>query len=65
MVFIGFGFLMTFLKKYGYSAVGFNFLLGALTIQWAMICQGFYRLNDNYKIEIGIDRYLKLINYIF
>jgi ammonium transporter Rh len=34
MVFIGFGFLMTFLRKYGYSSVGINFLIGGLAIQW-------------------------------
>ena len=32
MMFIGFGFLMVFLKRYGYSAVGFNFFLAALAI---------------------------------
>ena len=33
MIFIGFGFLMTFLSKYGFSSVGFNFLISAVTIQ--------------------------------
>ncbi|KAK2163750.1 hypothetical protein NP493_1447g00082 [Ridgeia piscesae] len=33
MVFVGFGFLMTFLKKYGFSSVGFNMLLAALALQ--------------------------------
>ncbi len=33
MIFAGFGFLMTFLKKFGYSAVGINFLLAALACQ--------------------------------
>ena len=41
MIFVGFGFLMTFLRRYGYGAVGFNFLLAALAIQWAILCQGF------------------------
>jgi len=27
MMFIGFGFLMTYLKRYGYSAISFNFLI--------------------------------------
>lgn len=39
MIFIGFGFLMTFLKRYGYGAVGFNMLLAAVTIQWAMLVE--------------------------
>jgi len=42
MIFVGFGFLMTFLQDYGYSSVGFNFLISALTIQWAILCNGFW-----------------------
>ena len=34
MVFIGFGFLMTYLKRYAYGAIGLNFFLSALVIQW-------------------------------
>ena len=34
MIFIGFGFLMTFLRKYGHSSVGLNFLVAAFVIQW-------------------------------
>ena len=40
MIFIGFGFLMTFLKKYGFSSVGYNFLISCLAVQWAMISNG-------------------------
>lgn len=40
MMFIGFGFLMTFLKKYGYSSVGYNFLLAAYVLQWALLVRG-------------------------
>ncbi|CAH0727198.1 unnamed protein product, partial [Brenthis ino] len=47
MIFIGFGFLMTFLKKYSYSALGFNWFLAALVIQWALLCQSFYHMTDN------------------
>lgn len=42
MMFIGFGFLMTFLKRYGYSAVALNFLIAAIVLQWATLCQGFF-----------------------
>jgi len=40
MIFVGFGFLMTFLKKYGLSAVSLNMLISALCIQWSMIVAG-------------------------
>lgn len=59
MVFVGFGFLMTFLRKYGFSAVGFNFLLAALMIQWALLCNGFYDLDENTKIPLSIVSLLK------
>jgi len=41
MIFIGFGFLMTFLRKYGYSSVGLNFLVASFVIQWHMLVGGF------------------------
>jgi ammonium transporter Rh len=41
MMFIGFGFLMTFLSHYSYSAIGFNFILCAFTVEWALIMRGF------------------------
>jgi len=41
MIFIGFGFLMTFLRKYGYSAVGLNMFLAVLCIQWFILAGGF------------------------
>ncbi|KAG5880983.1 hypothetical protein JTB14_024522 [Gonioctena quinquepunctata] len=55
MIFIGFGFLMTFLKRYGYSSVGFTLLLASFIIQWALLCQGFFELNADYEIELGIE----------
>merc|ERR1711899_219464 len=41
MIFIGFGFLMTFLKKYGLSAVFLNMMISALCIQWTILVSGF------------------------
>ena len=56
MVFIGFGLLLTFLKKYGFSAMGYNFLISALVIEWATMMQGFFEMQDN-KIHVGLERY--------
>ncbi|XP_063173369.1 ammonium transporter Rh type A isoform X1 [Candoia aspera] len=47
MIFIGFGFLMTFLKKYGFSSVGINLLIAALGIQWGILLQGFWHMQSN------------------
>lgn len=46
MIFIGFGYLMTFLKKYGFSGSAFNLLVAALTIQWAFLARGIFQLDN-------------------
>ncbi|MCL4128988.1 UNVERIFIED_CONTAM: hypothetical protein GTU68_015455 [Idotea baltica] len=46
MIFIGFGFLMTFLKRYGFGAVGLNFLVAATCLEWAVLVNGFFHLHD-------------------
>lgn len=53
MVFMGFGFLMTFLKRYGYSSVAFNLLLGAFVIQWHILLHGFTQM-ENEEIAINL-----------
>lgn len=35
MLFLGFGFLMTFLKRYGYSAIGLTMILCVFTTEWS------------------------------
>merc|ERR1719295_1841320 len=40
MIFVGFGFLMTFLHKYSFSSVGYNFFISAIAIQWSIIMHG-------------------------
>ncbi|XP_036772040.1 ammonium transporter Rh type A [Manis pentadactyla] len=53
MIFVGFGFLMTFLKNYGFSSVGINLFVAALGLQWGTIIQGILYSNGK-KIQIGI-----------
>ncbi|XP_037000928.2 ammonium transporter Rh type C [Artibeus jamaicensis] len=62
MIFVGFGFLMTFLKRYGYSSVAFNFLLAAFGIQWAVLMQGWFHSFHNGYILVGVEN---LINADF
>ncbi|XP_012692011.1 rh family, C glycoprotein a [Clupea harengus] len=64
MIFVGFGFLMTFLKRYSFGAVGFNFLVAAFGIQWALLMQGWFHSLDpeTGKIYIGVE---SLINADF
>jgi len=40
---IGFGYLVTFLRKYRYSGVGFTFVLSALIFEWSLIVLVFWQ----------------------
>nr|AIC81183.1 Rh family C glycoprotein 1 [Anabas testudineus] len=64
MIYVGFGFLMTFLKRYSFGGVGFNFLISAFGFQWALLMQGWFHSLDytDGKIKIGIEN---LINADF
>lgn len=57
MIFIGFGFLMTFVHRYSWSAVGMNFLLSALAVQWSMLTIAFFKAavkSDWSKLQLDI-----------
>jgi ammonium transporter Rh len=58
MMFIGFGFLMTFLKKYGYGSVGFNMLIAVYVTEWALLVRGWLEegIHDEGKFKIGIPK---------
>lgn len=60
MLFIGLGFLMSFLQRYAYSAVGFSFLIGCFVIEWAILIKGWLILGFNYArigfIPVNIDK---------
>ncbi|KAM6406422.1 ammonium transporter Rh type A [Pluvialis apricaria] len=53
MIFVGFGFLMTFLKKYGFSSVGINMLIAAFGLQWGTLMQGFWHMKGG-KIHVDV-----------
>jgi len=54
MIFIGFGFLMTFLERYGFSSVGLNMLVSALVLQWATLAAGWILHLEGGIIHVGI-----------
>ena len=43
MVFVGFGFLMTFLKNSSWTAIGFTYLIACWSIQITVLLTGFWR----------------------
>ena len=58
LVFVGFGFLMVFLKSHSWSAVGLNLLIGAFSIQLSILCKGFWTNAhtgawDKYPIDLN------------
>lgn len=64
MIWIGFGFLMTFLKKYSQSAVGLTFLVGAILVQVALICEGLMNVKLGKRAYISLGRSVSTLVYI-
>ena len=65
MIFIGFGFLMVFLKNNSWTSIGFNYLIACWAIQitilargfWINICEYYHDENHHWhKIELDIDK---------
>jgi ammonium transporter Rh len=63
MIVVGFGFLMTFLKRYSWSSLGFNFLFTAFTVQWSMLVQGWFNESPAEEL-IPSDGTLTNLNFI-
>ncbi|RNA27197.1 ammonium transporter Rh type B-like [Brachionus plicatilis] len=55
MMFIGFGFLMTFLKRYGYGAVGLNFIIAAFVLEWSILVRGWLEAGINGEADFTIN----------
>ena len=53
MLFVGFGFLMTFLPRFGYAAVCFTMIITVVCVEWTILVSGFIRL-DSATLEIPI-----------
>lgn len=61
MIFIGFGFLMTFLKTHSWSSIGFNFLIGCWAIQCVILSYGFWNQAIFWKTMGKIPIEIKLL----
>lgn len=55
MMFVGFGFLMTFLKRYGYGAVGLNFIVAAYVLEWSILIRGWLEAGIHGEAEFSIN----------
>ncbi|XP_034162772.2 solute carrier family 12 member 5b isoform X2 [Pangasianodon hypophthalmus] len=62
MIFIGFGCLLAFFRRYGFGGMVFNFLIATFAIQWAILVQGFFHFYYDGKIHLGV---INLINAEF
>ena len=64
MVIIGFGFIMTYLKRYGYGSIGFNLLIVAFVIQWSLLVHGWINWNEgNGQFSINLNRFVSFGNH--
>ena len=63
MIFVGFGFLMVFLKTHSWTSVGYNFLIAAYALQVTILMNGFWHqaFEDKpwHKIELNIEELIK------
>lgn len=55
MIFIGFGFLMVFLKNNSWTSIGFNYLIAAWAIQITILFRGFWAQIGNYYFNKNHD----------
>jgi ammonium transporter Rh len=52
MMFVGFGYLMTFLRAYGLGAVGFTMFITCLGVEWALLVENTMSGGLNVKINM-------------
>ncbi|GAM18180.1 hypothetical protein SAMD00019534_013550 [Acytostelium subglobosum LB1] len=68
MIFFGFGFLMVFLRRYGYSALGYTFIISAMVAQWSVLLMGFVEFilhNESFRHELFYFNVETLLNGLF
>jgi ammonium transporter Rh len=62
MIFFGFGFLMAFLRRAGFTSIGYSFLIAALVCQYSIVLENFFFELDNPKFNhrrhVGVENML-------
>lgn len=61
IVFLGFGFLGSYLVRYGFSSIGFNLLVAAVATQWAIVLNGMESWYYRGKVSISLRRWVVLL----
>ena len=56
MLFGGFGFLMAFLRRHGFTAVALTMLLTVVATEWAVLFKGIFRLDAMFSFGITFER---------
>ena len=61
MLFVGFGFLMTFLPRFGYSAVCFTMIITVCCVEWGILVTGFLNMeHETMTIHITWLRFVQI-----
>lgn len=61
IVILGFGFLGTFLVRYGFSASGFNLLVAVMATQWAIVLNGVELIYYTGTARLNLKRWVKAV----
>ena len=63
MVIVGFGFIMTYLKRYGYGSIGFTLLIVAFVLQWSLLVRGWINWNEGGgQFSVNMDKFAIFIS---
>lgn len=54
ILFLGFGSAMAFLRRYGFSSMGFSLLIAAFGVQWSLLMDGFLLHLKKWKFHIHL-----------
>ena len=61
MLFGGFGFLMTFLRRHGFTAVALTMLITVVVTEWAILFKGVLHIDSDFNFGITFERRAALL----